>query len=182
MRLILATPVALGLALAACGESGGSADADGDGVISAEEMTAAVADREPLQPGMYQMSMELLELEDPTMTPEELEQGRAMFQMIGSMAPAQCMTAEDLDGGMMDVAEQMQSGDCQITSMNTSGDTMNAEMSCQSDTGGTANVSLESTQTGTSSQMTMTASEETEQGPKRLVMQIGLERTGDCTE
>lgn len=180
MRLVLATPIALGLVLAACGESG-SADADGDGVISAEEMSAAVADREPMQPGEYRLSMEVLELEDPESTPEELQQARAFFEMMGSMAPPQCMTAEDLDGGMMDVAEQMQSGDCQITSMNTSGPNMNAEMSCQSDGGGTANVTIDSTQTATSSEMTMTAVENSDAGDKRLSMRIGMERIGDCS-
>lgn len=180
MRFVLATPIALGLVLAACGESG-SADTDGDGVISAEEMSAAVADREPMQPGNYQLSMEVLELEDPESSPEELQQARAFFEMMGSMAPPQCMTAEDLDGGMMDVAEQMQSGDCQITSMNTSGANMNAEMSCQSDGGGTANVTIDSTQTATSSEMTMTAVETSDAGDKRLSMRIGMERIGDCS-
>ena len=139
MRIVLAAPIALGLVLAACGETGSAdADADGDGVISAEEMSSAVADREPMQPGNYQLSMEVLELEDPDSSPEELQQARAFFEMMGSMAPPQCMTEEDLNGGMMDVAESMQSGDCEITSLNTSGSDMNAEMSCQSDGGGRA--------------------------------------------
>ncbi|MEL1250890.1 DUF3617 domain-containing protein [Aurantiacibacter gilvus] len=180
MRIVLAAPIALGLALAACGETG-SADADGDGVISAEEMTAAVADREPMQPGNYQLSMEVLELEDPESSPEELQQARAFFEMMGSMAPPQCMTEEDLNGGMMDIAESMQNGDCEVTSMNSAGSNMNAEMSCQSDGGGTATVTVDSTQTATSSEMTMTAVEAAEGGERRLSMRIGMERTGDCS-
>lgn len=180
MRLVIAAPIALGLVLAACGESG-NADADGDGVVTAEEMTAAVAGRESMQPGNYQLSMEILELEDPESTPEELEQARAFFEMMGTMAPPQCMTAEDLDGGMMDVAEGMQDGDCQVTSMNTSGNNMNAEMSCQADGGGTANVTIESTQTATSSEMTMTAIEQSAAGDKRMSMRIGMERLGECS-
>lgn len=179
MRIVLAAPIALGLVLAACGETG-SADTDGDGTISAEEMAAAVADREPMQPGNYQLSMEVLELEDPDSSPEELEQARAFFEMMGSMAPPQCMTEEDLNGGMMDIAESMQNGDCEITSMNSLGANMNAEMACESATG-TANVTVDSTQTGTSSEMTMTAVEPAEGGERRLSMRIGMERVGDCS-
>lgn len=180
MRLVLATPLAVGLVLSACGDSG-NADADGDGVVSTEEMSAAVADREPMQPGEYRLSMELVELVDPESSPQELEQARAFFGMMGSMAPPQCMTAEELDGGMMDVAEGMQSGDCEVTSMNVSGADMNAEMSCQSNSGGIATVTIAGTQTSTSSEMTMTAVEPSDAGDKRLTMRIGMERIGDCS-
>ncbi len=180
MRIVLAAPIALGLVLAACGETG-SADADGDGVISAEEMSAAVADREPMQPGNYQLSMEVLELEDPDSSPEELQQARAFFEMMGSMAPPQCMSEEDLNGGMMEVAESMQNGDCEITSLTTSGNDMNAEMTCEAGGGGSANVTVDSTQTATSSEMTMTAVEAADGGERRLSMRIGMERVGDCS-
>ena len=166
------------VALAACGGSG-NADADGDGRVSAEEMKNAAADMEPLQPGEYKMSMELVELEDPTVTPEELEQAKSFFGMMSSMAPAKCMTAEELENPMVDLADNMQDGDCEVTSMNASGGNMKAEMSCSGDKGA-ADVTLESTSTATSSQMTMTAVETTEQGPKRMVMKIGMERQGDC--
>ena len=176
---ILAVSIAT-LTLGACGGSG-NADADGDGQFSADEMKSAASKMEPLQPGEYKMNMELVEIVDPAAKPEEIEQAKQAFAMMGSMAPTKCMTEEELKSPMIDMAENMQNGDCEVVDMTSNGGRMTADMVCKSEEG-EATVKLDSTSTKTSTQMTMTAEEKTAEGPKRVVMKMGMERQGDCAQ
>ena len=173
-------PVALAaLALAACSSSD-DADTDGDGEVSVDEIKAATAKVTPLEAGQYKMGMELVELVDPTMSAEEIGKAKEFMGAMAGMAPPRCLTEEEASKGMVGVAEQMQSGDCAMDSLTSNTEGMKAEMTCKAPAGD-AKVSLASTSTGTSSEMTMTAIEPSEQGEKKVTMKVTMTRTGDCT-
>lgn len=178
--LFVAAPA---LMLAGCNAAEeGTADADGDGKISSEEMAGAAKALTKLQPGEYKMSMELLEIEDANLSEEDIKKAKEGFAMMSNMAPPRCITGEEEDEGMMGLAKEMQNGDCETTKLNSSASKIDAEMTC-SGPNGTATVVLDGTASETSSSMTMTMSQPEGQdagGPKKAVMRIGMERTGDC--
>ena len=180
MRSIIFASLAA-VSLAACSGGTENADADGDGSVSAEEVKAATAKVKPLQPGMYKMSMKLEELEDPSMSAEEVEQARGFFESMGNMAPPRCLTTEEANKGMVGLAEQLQSGDCKVDSMTSTDTTFKTAMTCKGPTG-EGKATLDGTSTGTESQMTMAVTEPGKDGKseKRMVMTVGMTRTGDC--
>ena len=177
-RFALTTSAAL--ALAACSSGSDDVDADGDGTVSAEEATAAAAKVRPLEPGQYRMSMELLEITDPTMSDEEIAQARQFFAAMGGMAPPRCLSEEEANRGMAGVAEGLQNGNCTTDSLTANADGMKGEMTCKGENG-PAKVTLDTTATGTESVMTMSVVEPTGQGSdKSMTMKIGMTRIGDC--
>lgn len=175
------TTACAALALAACSSGGDDVDADGDGKVSAEEAKTAAGKVRPLEPGEYKMNMELVEIDDPTMKPEEIEQAKKFFSSMSGMAPPRCLTQEEAEEGMMGVAETIQNGDCTVDSMTANEDGMQGEMTCKTESGN-AKVTMDTTSTGTESQMTMNVVEpNAEGGEKRVTMKVGMTRTGDCT-
>ena len=168
--------------LAGCNASEGSADADGDGTISEEEMAGATEGLTKLQPGEYKMAMELVSIQDASLSEEEIKQAKEGFAMMSNMAPPRCITAEEGDEGIMALAKEMQRGDCETTKMVSDANKFDAEMTCKGPQGD-AIVAMEGTATETSSTMTMTMNQPAGQeadGPKSAVMRISMERTGDC--
>ncbi|WP_394270209.1 DUF3617 domain-containing protein [Qipengyuania sp.] len=169
------------LTLAACGGGADDADADGDGTVSAEEVTAAAAKVTPLQPGQYAMTTELLEIVDPSLSTEEIAQAKAFLGEMGKMAPARCLAEDDARNGMVGIAQSLQNGDCTIRNLTSDADGLKAQMTCKN-AGKEAEVALDGVSTGTTSQMTMTVVEPGagEGQDKRMVMKIGMNRLGDC--
>ncbi|MBX7540085.1 DUF3617 domain-containing protein [Qipengyuania sphaerica] len=178
--LRIVTVAAAALALAACSSSD-DVDADGDGTVSAEEAKNAAAKVRPLEPGEYKMSMELVEIVDPTMSEEEIAQARKFFSAMSGMAPAKCLSEEEASEGMTGIAEGLQKGDCTTDKLTANSDGMQGEMTCKGDNG-PAKVTIDTTSTGTESMMTMSVTEPTGEGSdKKVTMKIGMTRTGDCT-
>lgn len=176
----IATIACTALALAACSSGGDDVDADGDGTISTEEAQAAAQKVRRLEAGEYAMSMELLELEDPAMTPEEIEQAKKFISAMGGMAPAKCMSEEEANEGMVGVAEGMQQGECTMESLTSNEDGMNGTMTCKGQNG-PAKVTIDSASTGTESEMTMRVVEPNGSGSEKTVaMKITMTRKGDC--
>ncbi|MXO47055.1 DUF3617 family protein [Erythrobacter vulgaris] len=175
-----ATVTCAAIALAACSSGSDEVDADGDGTVSSEEAAEAVAKVRPLEPGQYSMSMELIELTDPTMSEEEIAQAKQFFSSMSGMAPPRCLNEEEAKEGMMGVAETIQNGDCTIDSMTSDADGMRGEMTCKAENG-EAKVTMQTTSTGTESEMTMNVVEPTADGEEKAVtMKVGMTRTGDC--
>lgn len=179
--LRFATLTAAAVVLSACSSGSDDVDADGDGTISEAEAKSAAARVRPLEAGEYKMSMELLEIVDPTLSEEEIAQARKFFSAMSGMAPAKCLSEEEAAEGMTGVAEGLQNGNCTTDKLTTNADGMQGEMTCKGDNG-PAKVSINSTSTGTESTMTMKVVEPTGQGSdKSVTMKIGMTRTGDCT-
>ena len=123
------------LALSGCGSSNDAVDADGDGEISASEAQAAAARVRPLEPGEYKMNMELVSIEDPSLSEEEIAQAKQFFGAMSGMAPARCLTEEEAAEGMTGIAEGLQQGDCDTTSLTTDQNGMQGEMICKGQDG-----------------------------------------------
>ena len=167
-------------ALAACGSNSDAVDADGDGEITADEAKAASARVRPLEPGEYKMNMELVSIQDPSLSAEEIAQAKTFFSSMSGMAPARCLTEEEAAKGMTGIAEGMQQGDCSTETLTTDADGMQGEMVCKG-ANGDARITIDSTTTGTASQMTMKVVEPAAKGgDKSVTMKIGMTRVGDC--
>ena len=180
MRNTLTLAIAT-IALAACGSSS-DADTDGDGTVSADEVEAAAAKVKPLEAGEYKMNMELVELVDPSMSPEDIAKAKEFMNAMANAAPARCLSEEEASKGMIGIAEQLQNGDCTMDSLTSDADGMQAAMTCKAG-GGDAKITIDSQSTGTASEMTMTAVEPVagSEDTKRVTMKVGMTRTGDCT-
>ena len=168
------------LALSACGSGNDAVDADGDGEISASEAEAAAARVRPLEPGEYKMNMELVSIEDPSLSEQEIAQAKQFFGAMSGMAPARCLTEDEAAKGMTGIAEGMQQGDCDTTSLTTDENGMQGTLICKGQNG-EARVTIDSTTSDTQSEMTMSVVEPTEDGAqKKVTMKIGMTRVGDC--
>ena len=170
------------LALAACSSGSEEVDADGDGTVSTEEAKQAAQKVRPLEPGEYKMNMELVDLTDPTMSAEEIAQAKQFFSSMSGMAPARCLTEEEANEGMAGIAQGLQDGNCTVQNMTADEGGMRGEMTCKGQNGD-AKVNIDTTSTGTSSQMTMRVAEPTADGQeKTTTMKIGMTRVGDCAK
>ena len=180
--LRFATLAAAAFALTACSSGSEDVDADGDGTVSAEEAQAASDRVRPMEPGEYKMAMELVELQDPSLSEAEIEQARQFFSQMSNMAPAKCLTEEEANQGMSGIAEGLQQGDCTTETMTANEDGMNGTMTCKGQNGD-ARVTIQTTSTGTASEMTMKVVEPTADAQeKSTTMKITMNRVGDCNQ
>ncbi len=173
--VVLASVCAL---VAACsGDS--SADADGDGEISAEEMKLEVAqaDIKP-QAGEYSASSELVSIEIPG-APEGMAD-----MMKGAMKSQDnkfCITQEQADQGFEEMAKQSQDGNCTVDSFDVDGGDVDAKMTCSGDGANTMNITLDGTGTSTTMDMQITMEGTIPQmGEAKMVMRTTQKRIGDC--
>lgn len=128
MKHIIYTGMAA-LALAAC-SSGGDADKDGDGKITAEEATAEMAEggKMSLIPGEYEMNISFSEIDAPGI-PEQAA-GMMKAQMAKGMSIKNCMTQEQIDNPGADMFGGADDDSCKIDSMDRSGNDMKMQMTC----------------------------------------------------
>lgn len=171
---------AVALMVAGCGGTT-SADADGDGEITAEEVaditSAAVENIRP-QAGQYRSTTQLLEVDLPG-APQEVV---AMMQSrMSGQQTEYCLTQEEVDKGFEEMARRSQQGDCSYDRFEISGGAMEAEMSCSTPDGGVTRMTMEGTGTPTSSDMMMNITGSIPgMGDAKMVMNVKSERIGDC--
>ncbi len=135
----------------------------------------------PLEPGEYKMNMEIVSIEDPSLSEEEIAKAKQFFGAMSGMAPPRCLSEEEASKGMTGIAEGLQQGDCDTTSLTTNEDGMQGTMVCKG-RDGEARITIDSKTTDTESQMTMNVVEPAAGGgEKNVVMKIGMTRVGDCT-
>lgn len=166
------------LALLASACSGGDADADGDGEISAEEARAemASANIKP-EPGQYKMSMTFKTAEIPGAPPEMMDMlGKSMSNTI-----EYCLTQEEADKGFEEALTREQDDSCKITKMDMNGGTIDMAMTCEDDTSGTMNITMNGDVSPTESDLTMKMKGNIPQlGEANIEMNMKQERIGDC--
>ena len=126
----------------ACGDSG-SADADGDGTITQEEMRAEMASAPDMQmrPGKWEQTMTITEFDIPGM-PEEM---KGMFEgQIGqTFTVSSCLTEEQVKQPEADFFGGEGQDDCEFQEFDRSGNTMSMRMTCSNMGGGTAKIAME---------------------------------------
>lgn len=163
-------------AILVAGCSGGEADVDGDGEISAKEVAAkAKAEGVKPQPGLYKATVTMTGLDIPGL-PEGMEGHGA-----GATTTSEnCLTAEDVDKGFEELVKQGQQGECSYESFNLDGGKLDAVMLCKTPEG-SARMAMSGTTTPTSSEYTATTKMNFEGvGEGTMNFTVKQERIGDC--
>lgn len=163
-------------AILVAGCSGGEADVDGDGEITAKEVAAkAKAESVKPQPGLYKATVTMTRLDIPGL-PEGMEGHGA-----GATTTSEnCLTAEDVDKGFEELVKQGQQGECSYERFNLDGGKLDAVMLCKTPEG-SARMAMTGTTTPTSSEYKATTKMNFEGvGEGTMNFTVKQERIGDC--
>ncbi|MGB3795330.1 MAG: DUF3617 domain-containing protein [Alteraurantiacibacter sp.] len=168
------------LALTACGDSGAVEDPSDPAQIE-----AATQDLPKPQPGEYRTSGELVELDLPGASDEELQMMRGIMEQGATQERTFCMTQEEADEGYREFLENLQQGsdECQFTDFSVSGNKLDATMACDDGAGATGTMAFGGTISENSQDMTVTMDMQNPnaEGNMRMVMKTLSERIGDCS-
>lgn len=167
------------IALAACGGET-SADADGDGAISMDEMRAEVAsagaDLRP-EPGKYSATMTLVKAEIPGMPPEARDMMGAMMNRTFEY----CLTPEQANDGFERSLTEGQDDSCTIDKFELDGGEIDMAMTCTPDDGGQMNVAMTGTVTADRNEINVkTQGTIPQMGEADMEFSMLQERVGDC--
>ena len=170
------TLIAFAVAALLAGCSGGSADADGDGEITAKEVAdKSKAEAVKPQPGLYKSTITMTALDVPGMPPEM--KGHGAGQVITT---EDCLTQEDVDKGYEELMKQGQNGECTFERFNLNGGKMDAVMLCKTPEG-TARMTMNGTTTPTSTEFNAETKMNFEGvGEATMTFTGKHERVGDC--
>lgn len=174
MKHITIIAAAGAMLLAGC--SGGTADADGDGEITAKEVAdKSKAEGIKPEPGLYKSTITMTELDVPGM-PAEMK-GHGAGQVITT---EDCLTQEEVDKGFEELMKQGQNGECTYETFNLNGGKLDAVMVCKSPEG-SARMTMSGTTSATSSEFTAESKMNFEgMGEATLKFTGKHERIGDC--
>jgi hypothetical protein len=164
----------MGALVAGC--SGGNADADGDGSITAEEIVTKVeAEGIRPEPGQYKATITMTAMEIPGMPADMAGHGAGM-----TTTTEYCLSEEDVAEGFEEMMKRGQNGDCSYESFNLDGGKFDAVMVCKTPEGD-ARMEMEGTATPTTSDFTATmAMQVPEMGEGTMTFAAKHERVGDC--
>lgn len=170
------------LALAACGSE--SADTDGDGQISQEEVNAAVSAVE-ITPGQWENTVEFVDIEfDESRLPPEAKE--FLVPMLNSMkgqvqTNTNCVTPEQASQPQAEMFSGNDANDCEYTKFEFSGGTMDMAMTCTDPNSGTAQITNVGTYTEDEYDMQMKIQlEDNEIGTMTITANSQGEHLGDC--
>lgn len=153
MRRIAIVALAAGL-VTACGDSG-TADADGDGVISQDEMRAEIesGDNVEMRAGQWEQTMTITEFDIPGM-PEEMK-GMFESQIGQTMTFKHCLSEEDVANNQAEMFAAEGQENCEFQEFDRSGSNMTLRMTCSTPDGGTAKIAMDGTFGADSYSLTM---------------------------
>ena len=179
MRVTMALPLVAALVLGACGSSGGSADSNGDGKVSAGEAVSAASKMDAPQPGKYQTKVELIDFSMPGMPAGMTNQIKG--SMTGNMDVTYCETGKDRQASIKDMTDAMGRGNCTYNKMNVSGGTFDVDMTCAGREGGNGHYLINGTMTSTSRDMPMDMTQAMPGGQSmHMKSHVVSTRIGDC--
>jgi len=150
-----------------------------------DQIAAAMDNLPSPQPGQYQLTGELVELEIPGAGEEEMALISGLLKGGFEQAQSFCVTEEMAAEGFQQWVKQIQTipEDCEYTSYETTGSTLKGVMACSSDDGTSGTIELSGTMTETeqnfSYSMDMKNPNE-EVGEMRMAATMKTSRTGDC--
>lgn len=181
MKKLMFFAAAAPLAIAACSSEGGNADADGDGEISQEEAAAEAANVR-IEPGEWEVTTQLTEIDAPGMP--EAAQEMMREQMGRTTTYNHCITPEQA----ADPEAQMFGGDdqqnCTYSEFDMSGGNMLIEASCQPEgMQGEMTMRMEGAYSPSEYDMTMRMTTSgTPMGDMTMSGQTTGRRVGECSE
>lgn len=176
--LLAAVPLAFGVA--ACGGETVVED-PGDPAQIAEAMSALP---EP-EPGEYSIKGELVEIDIPGASEEEIGMMRGLFSAGLATTQSFCMTQEMASKGYQEWITESQNvpQGCEFSEYKTSGDGFDATMACSDTDGASGTIKLTGAVTSTSNDMRMEMDMANPMQPDssmRMVVETKSQRTGDC--
>jgi hypothetical protein len=168
---------AAALALAACGSSGGG-KAGENGSAAATGSGGGSASGVSLQPGEWEMKMEVVDMKVEGMPPGLAE---SMKSRAGGTNRT-CMTAEEAKGPKGDIFAGDKSGNCKSEGFKWSGGRIQGKTTCpgQGGTGQTV-MTMEGSYSPQSIDMTMKSQTDMAGKPMTMEMRVSGRRVGECT-
>lgn len=182
MRGFYFAPAFMALALVSCG--GTSADADGDGEITAEEAAEEVKNIE-FSPGEWENTVEFVDIKfDESKMPPEAK--AMMVPMMESMkgqssTSSECMTPEQAKNPQEEFFNKQEGQECSYERFSLAGGNIDMAMQCKgnNDAGGT--ITATGTYTPTTYTMEMTiASNSKQAGDVTIIAKSTAKRIGEC--
>ena len=177
-----AAALAMSFALAACG--GNSADTDGDGKISQDEVDAAVAAVE-IKPGEWENTVEFVDIEfDESQLPPEAQ--AFLVPMLEAMkgqvqTNKNCVTPEEASKPQAEMFSGNEDADCEYEKFEFSGGQMNMAMTCNDPGSGTAKITNTGTYGEDSYDMQMRVElEDNEMGTMTITANSKGKHIGEC--
>lgn len=177
MRLIHALPVLAAIALAACDNTGEDLS---DEALSMDEVLAEVQDNGMMpQPGEYATTYELISVDVPGASSVDMNALQAAFAEGAQEQSSFCVTeAMDREAWI----SAMTDNSCSISRLAAEGETIDLAMTCEAEDGPQGRIAMSGTSTDTSSNLEMTFTQPIPGvGDANIVMQVGTQRTGDCS-
>ncbi len=179
MRLAHFAPLLAGIALVACGDSGVVEDPSDPAQIE-----SATESLPKPQPGQYRTTGELVNLEIPGASEDELQMMRGIMEQGATQDRTFCMTQEEADEGYREFLDNIAQGSdgCQFTDFAVSGNSLNATMACDDGSGSSGTMGFEGTISETSQDMTVTMDMQNTAADEsmKMVMRSKSERIGEC--
>lgn len=170
------------LLVAGCG--GNSADTDGDGKISQDEVDAAVAAVE-IKPGQWENTVEFVDIEfDESQLPPEAQ--AFLVPMLEAMKGQvqtnnNCVTPEEASKPQAEMFSGNEDADCEYTKFEFSGGDMNMAMTCNDPGSGTAKITNTGTYKEDSYDMQMKVELDDEQmGTMTITANAKGKHVGEC--
>lgn len=169
----------LGLALAACsGAEEAENAASGDGISLDEVAERASNSQMRPDPGEYQSTMEVLEVDIPGAPEGTADMLRGM---MSSTVTKYCLSEEDVEKGFEQMAQQSQEGDCNIERFDMTGGTFDGRMTCNVPGQGSMTMTMQGEGAPTSSTVDITMKGDfAGMGESTMRMRAKHERLGDC--
>lgn len=175
MRILILSTACL--ALVACGDSG-SVDADGDGTITGEEVAAAASGMDKPEPGRWEVTSEVVELDIPGMPPEMKDMAKGMFANMFA-STNYCLTPEQADQDPASVWKETQ-GDCTWERFDMNGNDVDAKAVCTDPQGGTATMTMTGTHSATAYDAENEMVMETPEGQGLVKVRVSGRHVGEC--
>ena len=179
MRLSISLPLIAVLSLGACNKA---ADPGGTGSSdpAANAKAAAAASEVHFQPGLYQSTVEIKQMDMPGMPPAVVA---AMKGRMFEKPLTYCLTPEDAAKGADAMKQRMGKGQCQFDRFNAAGGIIDSSMTCQLGDKGTMHAVAHGTYTDTGSVAASTMDMTMGGAGKIHIEQVTTTtRVGDCTK
>lgn len=164
------------LTLTACGGGTVDADSDGDGNVTAAEVSEVVSDLRP-DPGKYSVDMNLVKVDIPGAPQQMLD---AMGSMMNNSFEY-CLTPEEANKGFEESLTEGQGDNCKIEKFELTGNDVDMAMSCSGEGQGNMQMTMNGTVSSTRSEIAVVTSGTLPQlGDANMEMTMVQERIGDC--